>query len=149
MTTRCFFPRTGVLWLRSDGPFRAHNLSLEQDSRLGWPGPQVPLAQRPTHMQTAAVSTGLPHPHHHVSQGPPSSTVEKHNKTRTSKVGAISKTQKAQNIFFGKTSNFWKFSFDKCRIVPKNVKVGTLWDLLAYIQFQNIKKIEGGTFWGH
>ena len=57
--------------------------------------------------------------------------------------------KKRKTFFFGKTLIFWKFSFDKCRIVPKNVKVGTLWDLLAYIQLQNIKKIEGGTFWGH
>ena len=36
----------------------------------------------------------------------------KTNKTRTSKVGAISMAQKAQNILLGK----------KCRIVPKKVK---------------------------
>ena len=44
------------------------------------------------------------------------------NKTGTSKVGAISKAQKAQ-IFFFKLNIF---SFRKCRIVPKNVKGGTL-----------------------
>ena len=37
------------------------------------------------------------------------------NKTRTSKVGAISKAQKTQNIFF---------FFGKCRTVPKNVEGG-------------------------
>ena len=31
----------------------------------------------------------------------------------------------------------------------KNVKGGTLLDLLAYILLQNIKKLEGGTLWGH
>ena len=45
---------------------------------------------------------------------------------RTSKVGAISKVQKAQNIFFGKKLEFFTkiFSFGKCRTVPKNVKGG-------------------------
>ena len=37
------------------------------------------------------------------------------------------------------------FSFRKCRIVPKNVKGGTLWALLTYILLQNIKKLERGT----
>ena len=51
---------------------------------------------------------------------------EKKNKTRTSKVGAI--------------------SFEKCRIVPKNVKAGTLLDLLTYILLHKFKKLEGGPF---
>ena len=38
---------------------------------------------------------------------------------------AISKAQKAQNIFLEKKL----FSFGKCRTVPKNVKGGTLFDL--------------------
>ena len=69
------------------------------------------------------------------------------NKTRTSKVGAISKAQKAQKkIFLEKNMNFWKkISFKKSRIVPKNVKRGTLCDVLTYIQLQNMKKLEGGT----
>ena len=37
------------------------------------------------------------------------------------------------------------FSFRKCRIVPKNVKGGTLWTLLTFILLQNIKKLERGT----
>ena len=50
-------------------------------------------------------------------------TFEIRNKTRTSKVGAISKAQKAQNIFFGKQlATFELFSFKKCRIVLNNVK---------------------------
>ena len=50
------------------------------------------------------------------------------NKTRTSKVGAISKAQKAQKSFFGKKLKFLKFfSFKKSRIVPKNVKGGPFW----------------------
>ena len=52
------------------------------------------------------------------------------NKTGTSQVGAISKAQKAQNIFLGKNLKFLKKkSFGKCRTVPKNVKGGTLFDL--------------------
>ena len=46
------------------------------------------------------------------------------NKTRSSKVSAISKTQKAQNVFFGKKLEIFEFFFEKCRIVPKNVKGG-------------------------
>ena len=45
------------------------------------------------------------------------------NKTRTSKVGAIFKAQKAQKTFLKKTQ-FLIFSFEKSRIVPKNVKGG-------------------------
>ena len=70
------------------------------------------------------------------------------NKTGTSKVGAISKAQKAQN-FFLKIGIFEFFSFGKCRIVPKNVKGGTLWALLTYILLQNIKKLERGTLLRH
>ena len=62
------------------------------------------------------------------------------NKTRTSKVGAISKAQKAQNIFFGRKLVIFEKN-QKSRIVPKNVKGG--WDLLTYIQLQNMKKLEG------
>ena len=31
--------------------------------------------------------------------------------------------------------------------MPKNVKGGTLWDVLTYIQLQIMKKLEGGPFW--
>ena len=50
----------------------------------------------------------------------------KFNKTGTSQVGAISKAQKAQNIFLGKKLEIFgkKISFGKCRTVPKNVKGG-------------------------
>ena len=69
-----------------------------------------------------------------------------YNKTGTSKVGAISKAQKAQNIFLEKTWNFRKiFSFGKCRTVPKNVKEGTLFDFQTCILLQNNKKL-GGPF---
>ena len=73
----------------------------------------------------------------------------KQNKTRTSKVGAISKAQKEQNIFFGKKLVIFekKFFFQKSRKVPKTVKGGTLWDLLTYIQLQNMKKTRRGPFW--
>ena len=58
-------------------------------------------------------------------------TKGKCNKTRTPQVGAISKAQKAQNIFFGKKLEIFgkKISFGKCRTVPENVKGGTLFDL--------------------
>ena len=70
------------------------------------------------------------------------------NKTGTSKVGAISKAQKAQKKFFEK--KFLKiFSFIKCRIVPKNVKGGPFWALSTYILLQNIKKLERGTLLIH
>ena len=48
------------------------------------------------------------------------------NKTRTSKVGAISKAQKAQNIFSKKLEIF-EFFLKKSRLVPKNVKGGPFW----------------------
>ena len=52
--------------------------------------------------------------------------MEPKNKTGTSQVGAMSKAQKAQNIFFGKKLEIFekKISFGKCRTVPKNVKGG-------------------------
>ena len=60
-----------------------------------------------------------------------SASMPVYNKTRTPQVGAISKAQKAQNIFFGKKLEIFekKFSFGKCRTVPKNVKGWTLFDL--------------------
>ena len=52
------------------------------------------------------------------------------NKTRTPQVGAISKAQKAQNIFLEKNLKFSEKKISgKCRTVPKNVKGGTLFDL--------------------
>ena len=58
------------------------------------------------------------------------------NKTGTSKVGAMSKAQKAQNIFFGKN-------------LQKNVKEGTLFDFQTCILLRNNKKLKGETLWGH
>ena len=53
------------------------------------------------------------------------------NKTRTSKVGAIS--QKAQNIFLEKKLEIFEFfSFKKCRLVPKIVNGGPF-ELITYI----------------
>ena len=69
---------------------------------------------------------------------------------RTSKVGAISKAQKAQKKFGKKLVIFEKkISFKKSCIVPKNVKGGTLWDVLTYIQLQNMKKTRRGTLLEH
>ena len=54
---------------------------------------------------------------------------------------------KKRKTFFGKKLVIIEkiFSFKKSHIVPKNVKGGTLWGLLTYIQLQNIK-LEGGPF---
>ena len=72
------------------------------------------------------------------------------NKTKTSKVGAISKAQKPQNIFSEKNLKFLeKNSFQKKSHSAEKCKRGTLLDLLTYILLQNIKKLEGGTLWGH
>ena len=62
------------------------------------------------------------------------------NKTRTSKVGAISKAQKAQFEIFEK-----KFFFQKKSHSAEKCKRGTLLDLLIYIPLQNIKKPRRGT----
>ena len=69
----------------------------------------------------------------------------KQNKTRTSKVGAISKAQKAQNNFLEKHEIFEKISFKKSHNAEK-CKRGTLLDLLTYIPLQNIKNLEGEPF---
>ena len=67
------------------------------------------------------------------------------NKTRTSRVGAVSKAQKAQNIILDETWSFWKvFSCKKSRTVPKNVKEGTLFDFQTCILLQNNKILKGG-----
>ena len=58
-----------------------------------------------------------------------------------SKVGAISKAQKAQIIFF-------IFFFRKVSHSAENCETETILDLLTYILLQNIKKLEGGTLWG-
>ena len=68
------------------------------------------------------------------------------NKTGTSNVGDVSKAQKAQKTFFEKKKLeiFEIFSFRKCRIVPKNVKEGTLWALLTY----SVAKYQKSRKWG-
>ena len=72
------------------------------------------------------------------------------NKTGTSQVGAISKAQKAQNIFFGKNLKFSKKnSFGKCRTVPKNVKGGPFLIYKHAFCSKITKKLKGGTLWGH
>ena len=69
------------------------------------------------------------------------------NKTRTSKVGAISKAQKAQNNFLEKNLKILKFFFlQKKSHSAEKCKRGTLLDLLTYIPLQNIKNLEGGPF---
>ena len=73
--------------------------------------------------------------------------VRKKNKTRTSKVGAISKAQKAQNIFFGKKLETFGsiFFFKKKSHSAEKCKRVTLLDLLTFIPLQNIKNLKGGT----
>ena len=51
---------------------------------------------------------------------------------------------KQKKTFFETNSDF--FSLAKCRITPKNAKGGSFWNLLTYIQLQNIKKLQGGLF---
>ena len=69
------------------------------------------------------------------------------NKTRTSKVGAISKAQKAQKkIFWKKLVIFEKKFLQKKLHSAEKCKRETLWDLLTYIQLQNMRKLEGGPF---
>ena len=61
------------------------------------------------------------------------------NKTGTSKVGAISKAQKAQDFFLRKKLEIFEFfSFRKCRIVPKNVKG----DPLGFITVYSVAKYQ-------
>ena len=52
--------------------------------------------------------------------------------------------KKRKRLFLKKTDIFEFFSFRKCRIVPKNVKGGTVWALLIYILLQNIEKTRKG-----
>ena len=71
------------------------------------------------------------------------------NKTGTSKVGAISKAQKAQKTFFEKNLKFLIFFFQKMSHSAEKCKRGTLWALLTYILLQNIKKLKRGTLLRH
>ena len=74
------------------------------------------------------------------------------NKTGTSQVGAISKAQKAQNIFLEKILKFSKkISFGKCRTVPKNVKGGPFLIYKNAFCSKITKNSKGGPFglWGH
>ena len=58
--------------------------------------------------------------------------------------------KKRKTLFLEKIEIFEKkISFKRSRIVPKNVKGETLLDLLTNIPLQNIKKLKGGTLWGH
>ena len=60
-------------------------------------------------------------------------------------MGATSEAQKTQTFFWKKNLKFLNvFSFEKCRIVPKNVKGGTLLDLLTYILAKYQKKTRRG-----
>ena len=52
--------------------------------------------------------------------------------------------KKRKTFFLKKAEIFENFFFRKMSQVPKNVKRKTLWDLLTYIQLENIKTLEGG-----
>ena len=70
-----------------------------------------------------------------------------YNKTGKSKVGAISKAQKAQKNFFEKKLEIFEFfSFRKCRIVPKNVKGGPLGFINIYSVAKYQKTQKGDSF---
>ena len=71
------------------------------------------------------------------------------NETATSKVGAISKAQKAQKTFFEKKLEIFYFFFQKMSHSPEKCKRGALCALLTYILLQNIKKLERGTLLRH
>ena len=67
------------------------------------------------------------------------------NKTRTSKVDAISEAQKARNIFMGEN---WKKISEKCHIVPKNVKGGPFW-IYKHTFCSKVSKNSKGALWGN
>ena len=60
------------------------------------------------------------------------------NTERDSQTTFSSSGNKKKDICFEKKLRIF---FGRCRIVPKNVKGETLWDLLTNIQLQNIKNI--------
>ena len=66
------------------------------------------------------------------------------NKTRTSKVGAISKAQKAQSIFLKKTWNFWKLFF---RISAEKCERGDPLGFINIHQVAKYQKTRRGLFW--
>ena len=74
--------------------------------------------------------------------------VVRRNKTRTSKVGAISKAQKAQNICFGKKFEILElFSFKKCRTVPQKIQRRDPLGTSGFVGFlEKVKKWKRGPF---
>ena len=58
--------------------------------------------------------------------------------------------QTAQNLFLEKNLKILNFfSIEKCRIVLKNVKGGPFLIHKHTFCYKIIKKLEGGTLWGH
>ena len=77
----------------------------------------------------------------------PRNLLKHSKKTRKSKVGAISKAQKAQISFFEEQREIFEICFpQKTSHSTEKCKEGTLWGLLTYIQLQNIKRLEEGPF---
>ena len=75
-------------------------------------------------------------------------SVEKLTRRERLKWALYLRLKKRKRLFLKKKLEIFDFfSFRNRRIVPKNVKGGTLWALLTYILLQNMKKLEGGPFW--
>ena len=77
-------------------------------------------------------------------------SAEKETRRERLKSALYLRLKKRKRLYFEKKLEIFEFfSLRKCRIVPKNVKGGTLWALLTYILLQNIKKLEKGTLLRH
>ena len=75
-------------------------------------------------------------------------SIQYNNKTGTSKVGVISKAQKAQKTFFKKTWNFWFFFFQKMSHSAEKCKRGDTWGFInIYSVAKYLKNSKGGLFW--
>ena len=57
--------------------------------------------------------------------------------------------KKRKTLFSEKIEIFEKIFFQKKSHSAEKCKRGTLLDLLTNIPLQNIKKLKGGTLWGH
>ena len=74
---------------------------------------------------------------------------QKENKTGTSQVSAISKAQKAQNIFGKNLKVSKKIFFRKMSHSAERCKRGTLLIYKHAFCSKITKKLKGGTLWGH
>ena len=82
----------------------------------------------------------------HTGNGTVERAIQTMNKTGTSQVGAISKAQKAQNIFFWKNLKFWKkIFFRKMSRSAGKCKRGTFL-IYKHAFCSQIKNSKGGPF---